>query len=62
MLVYKTHSLTATNLHRFEGDSEFLSDLKKSWDQLLKDAFLRMPPLTWAANWDRLGRERNEAS
>ena len=62
MLVYKTDSLTATNLHRFEDDSEFLRDLKKSWDQLLKDAFLRMPPLTWAANWDRLGRERNEAS
>ena len=62
MFVYKTDSLTATNLHRFEDDSEFLRDLKKSRDQLLKDSFLRMPSLAWAANWGRLGRERNEAS
>ncbi|MBT5719396.1 MAG: peptidase [Gammaproteobacteria bacterium] len=62
MLIYKTGSLTATNYHRFDEDSEFLRDLKKSWDQLLKDAFLRMPPLTWATNWDKLGHERNEAS
>ena len=59
MLAYKTGSLTAKNFHRFEDDSEFLRDLKKSWDQLLKDAFLRMPPLTWATNWDRSSRERN---
>ena len=59
MLIYKTGSLTAKNLHRFEEDSEFLRDLKKSWDKLLKDAFLRMPPLTWATNWDRSSRERN---
>ena len=62
LLIYKTGSLTATNLHRFEEDSEFLRDLKKSWDQLLKDAFLCMPPLTWATNWDRSSRERNGAS
>ncbi|GJM12827.1 MAG: peptidase [Pseudohongiella sp.] len=62
MLIYKSGSLTATNLHRFEEDSEFLRDLKKSWDQLLKDAFLRMPPLTWASNWDRSSREQNGAS
>lgn len=62
LLIYKAGSLTATNLHRFEEDSEFLRDLKKSWDQLLKDAFLRMPPLTWATNWDRSSRERNGVS
>lgn len=62
MLIYKTGSLMAKNLHRFEEDSEFLRDLKKSWDQLLKDAFLRMPPLTWATNWDRSSRERNGVS
>ena len=62
MLIYKTGSLTAKNLHRFEEDSEFLRELKKSWDQLLKEAFLRMPPLTWATNWDRSSRERNGSS
>lgn len=62
MQIYKTGSLTAKNLHRFEEDSEFLRELKKSWDQLLKEAFLRMPPLTWATNWDRSSRERNGSS
>jgi len=62
MLAYKTGSITAKNLHSFEDDSEFLRDLKKSWDQLLKDAFLRMPPLTWATNWGRSSRERNGSS
>tara|TARA_B110000858_G_scaffold198436_1_gene264973 strand:- start:19978 stop:20736 length:759 start_codon:yes stop_codon:yes gene_type:complete len=62
MLIYNSGSLTAKNLHRFEEDSEFLRDIKKSWDQLLKDAFLRMPPLTWATNWDKLGRERSGSS
>lgn len=62
MLIYNTGSLTAKNHHRFEEDSEFLRNLKKSWDQLLKDAFLRMPPLTWATNWDRSSRGRSESS
>ena len=62
LLIYNTGSLTATNYHRFEEDSEFLRDLKKSWDQLLKDAFLRMPPLTWATNWDKSSREQSGAS
>tara|TARA_R110002073_G_scaffold244431_5_gene406460 strand:- start:520 stop:1278 length:759 start_codon:yes stop_codon:yes gene_type:complete len=62
MLIYSSGSLTATNYHRFEADSEFLRDLKKSWDQLLKDAFLRMPPLTWATNWDKSSRERSGSS
>ena len=62
MLAYKTGSITAKNLHSFEDDSEFLRDLKKSWDQLLKDAFLRMPPLTWATSWDRSSRERTGSS
>ncbi len=61
-LIYNTGSLTATNYHRFEEDSDFLRDLKKSWDKLLKNAFLQMPPITWATNWDRSSRERNEAS
>ena len=61
-LAYKTGSLTATNYHRFDEDSEFLRDLKKSWDQLLKNAFVQLPPLKWATNWDKSGRERSGAS
>lgn len=62
MLLYNTGALVQNNYHRFEEDSEFLRDLKKAWDQLLKDAFLRMPPLTWATNWDKSSRERSGAS
>ncbi len=61
-LIYNTGTLTAINYHRFEEDSDFLRDLKKSWDKLLKNAFLQMPPITWATNWDRSSRERSGAS
>jgi putative proteasome-type protease len=61
-LIYNNGSLALDNYHRFEEDSEFLRDLKKSWDKLLKDAFRQMPPLAWATNWDRSSREQNGAS
>lgn len=61
-LIYAAGSLTANNYHRFEQDSDFLRDIKKAWDQLLKDAFLRMPPITWATNWDKSTRGQSEAS
>jgi putative proteasome-type protease len=61
-LIYNTGTLTATNYHRFEEDSDFLRDLKKAWDQLLKNAFQQMPPITWATNWDKSNREQNGAS
>ncbi len=60
--IYQNGSLAIDNYHRFEEDSEFLRDLKKSWDKLLKDAFRQMPPLSWATNWDKSSREQNEAS
>jgi putative proteasome-type protease len=61
-LIYNNGSLALDNYHRFEEDSEFLRDLKKSWDKLLKDAFRQMPPLAWATNWDRSSREQSGAS
>ncbi|HJN95126.1 MAG: peptidase [Gammaproteobacteria bacterium] len=61
-LIYKTNSLVLDTPHRFDADSDFLRDLKRSWDQRLKDAFRQMPPISWAANWDKSGRERSGAS
>lgn len=61
-ILYPTNSLSIDNYHRFEDDSDFLRDLKRSWDQLLKNAFRQMPPLSWASNWDKSSRERNGAS
>jgi len=61
-LIYNTGNLTTTNYHRFEEDSDFLRDLKRSWDSLLKNAFQQMPPITWATNWDKSSREQSGAS
>lgn len=61
-LIYKTDALVLDKPHRFEGDSDFLRDINRTWDKKLKDAFRQMPPISWAANWDKLGSERNEVS
>ncbi len=61
-LVYKTNTLVLDTPHRFDSDSDFLRNLKRSWDQRLKDAFRQMPPISWAANWDKSSREQNEVS
>ncbi|GAB5500298.1 MAG: proteasome-type protease [Pseudohongiellaceae bacterium] len=60
LLMYPTDSLTQHTPFRFESDSDFLRDLKRSWDQRLKEAFRQMPPMTWARNWDKSNREQNE--
>ena len=61
VLIYNNGSLTLKNHHRFNHDSEFLRDVKRTWDGLLKDAFRQMPSLSWAANWDKSSREQSEA-
>lgn len=61
-LIYKTGTLTLETPHKFDSDSDFLRNLKKEWDQRLKDAFRQMPPLSWAANWDKASREQSGAS
>lgn len=53
ILVYRTDSLTLEAPLRFEEGSEFLREVKRSWDQKLKDAFRQMPPFAWAAGWDK---------
>ncbi|MFT4861720.1 MAG: putative proteasome-type protease [Pseudohongiellaceae bacterium] len=60
-LVYIKDSFVLDKPHRFEADSDFLRDLSRSWDQRLKEAFRQMPPLSWAANWDKSGREQSGA-
>lgn len=62
ILIYNNTSLLLNNHHRLDQNSEFLIDVKRTWDELLNDAFRQMPSLSWAANWDRSGRARSEAS
>jgi putative proteasome-type protease len=61
LLMYRTDTLKLEKPYRFESDSDFLRDLKRSWDERLKEAFRQMPPMTWARNWDKSNREQNEA-
>ncbi len=61
-MLYHAESLALTNYHRFDEDSDFLRDLHNKWDELLKNAFRQMPPLSWAANWDKSGHEQSGAS
>ena len=62
LLLYQRESLVLDNRQRFESESDFLRDLRLSWDQALKNAFRQMPPLSWAENWDRAVHERSEVS
>jgi putative proteasome-type protease len=61
-LIYQTNSLELATPHRFNGDSDFLRDLSRGWDQRLKDAFRQMPPISWAANWDKSDHGQSGAS
>lgn len=54
LLIYEADSFRMDNHIRFDEDSEFLRELKKSWDNRLKEAFRQLPPVAWAANWKQL--------
>lgn len=62
LLIIQKDDLTANDPIRFEEGSDFLRDLKRNWDERLKEAFRQMPPLAWAANWDKSDREQSGAS
>jgi len=60
LLIVRTDALKLDAPLRFDGDNDFLRDLKRGWDQRLKDAFRQMPPLTWAMNASKSGHGQNE--
>ncbi len=53
VIVYQTDSLRLERYYRFEDDSDYLRQLKRSWDKNLKDAFNNLPPIAWSSNWDK---------
>ncbi|MDT8429142.1 MAG: peptidase [Pseudomonadales bacterium] len=59
-LIYRTDTLVLDNPLRFDEDSEFLRELKRSWDQRLKDAFRQMAPFAWASTWDKNANQAND--
>ena len=51
--IYEAGSLEPGRYYRFDEDSEYLRQLKRSWEQALQDAFKNLPPVAWSATWDR---------
>jgi putative proteasome-type protease len=49
VLLYRARSFDLGTRYRFEEDSPFLRDLKRSWNDKLKDAFHALPPLRFDA-------------
>lgn len=53
MSIYECDALQLGRYYKFEEDSEYLRELKRSWDKALKAAFLNLPPVTWSVTWDQ---------
>ncbi len=62
VMIYHTDSLVLNRYYRFEDGSEYLRQLKRSWDSNLKEAFNKLPPIAWSANWDKEGQDKIEGS
>jgi putative proteasome-type protease len=45
LMIYESGSFRFAPYYRYEEDSDFLRNLKKSWDNKLKEAFHKLPPL-----------------
>ena len=54
ILLYPADSYNTSNYNRFEEDSKYLRELKKTWDQKLREAFNQLPPLAWASSWEKI--------
>ena len=61
VIVYESNSYVLNRHYRFNDDSEYLRDLKKTWDNNLKEAFNRLPPIAWSANWDNQQNDDDQA-
>lgn len=60
MNIYEADSLQPCRYYRFDEDSEYLRQLKRSWDKLLKEAFKKLPPVAWSQNWDNNAVSNND--
>jgi len=58
-LLYTANSFTHGDYYRLEEDNDFLRDIKRSWDNLLKEAFGNMPPLAQCSKWQVSKQDEN---
>lgn len=56
--IYHRDSLAAGNHYIYEEGSEYLRELKRSWDRNLKEAFNRLPQVAWSTNWDNKNQDK----
>jgi putative proteasome-type protease len=50
--IYHSESLAVEPCLRLSEDSPYLRELKKGWDDLIKQAFRQLPPIQWASARD----------
>lgn len=61
LMIYQADSLMPGRQYNYDLDSAYLRELKKSWDHNLKEAFNRLPPVSWSANWDSKSGENGKS-
>lgn len=59
VLVYRRDTLTTGDYLKLDNDSAYLRDLKRSWEEGLREAFMKLPPINWASAKDRAADSRN---
>lgn len=62
VLIYQKDSFAIDTKYRFEENSEYLKQIRESWDARLKEAFSNMPPIAWSSNWDDKSRVAVEST
>ncbi len=56
--IYPADSFSLDSYYCLEEHSEYLRELRRSWDRNLKEAFNNLPPIAWATNWDEKQNKR----
>ena len=47
VLVYEKDTFRSNHYIRFEGEDEYLRDIRQSWNEALKTAFANLPQFEW---------------
>jgi putative proteasome-type protease len=59
--LYRRDSLVLEHRIRLDEDSPYLRELRKRWDERLKEAFRSLPPIAWARARERPSGGQNAA-
>ena len=53
VIVYHADAFSLNRRYRFDDDSDYLRQLKRSWSKNLQEAFNNLPPIAWGTQWDQ---------